>query len=314
MTKPSRRPSHDRPRPAGRPAAGAGAAFPPTDRVVGTRAGRRERARPYARRSFFERYRGPIVTAAIIAVVGIIGAFTFQAASAKTYVCTTIWDPAISAASPAPGESARLGIVQPDMGRQHVVSSPQGYTYCPPASGSHHNRLGQGPIDPKAYGPDDFAEPGGWIHNLEHGAMVLLYRCREGDPGCQEAAQTQVRDIVAGFPNSPVCNVAPDRIGPVAARFDEMAWPYAAIVWGRVLPLQTLDKNLVYRFFLQEGERTNPEPQCLAPSASPGPSASPSVSAAPSGSPSPSPSGSPAASGSASPSASPAASPSPSAS
>jgi hypothetical protein len=190
------------------------------------------------------------------------------------------------------------------MGRQHSVSQPQPYSYCPPASGNHWNRSGQGPIDPKVYGPDDFTEPAGWVHNLEHGALVLLYRCREGqaDPGCQEPAQQQIRDIVAGFPNSPVCDVPPDRIGPVAARFDDMAWPYAALVWGRVLPLQTLDQELIYRFFLQEGERTNPEPQCVPPS----PSVAPLPTASPVASPSASGAG---ASGSAEASVSPSASP-----
>jgi hypothetical protein len=194
------------------------------------------------------------------------------------------------------------------MGRGHEVRTPQSYTYCPPASGNHHNRQGQGPIDPQAYGPDDFTEPAGWVHNLEHGALVLVYRCREGDPGCGEDAQAQIEDIVSEFPNSPVCNVPPNLIGPVVARFDDMSWPYAAIVWGRVLPLETLDKELIYRFFSQEGERTNPEPQCLPPSASPAAPVAPSPSASPSGA---SPSdGSP--SGSASPASN--ASPSPAAS
>jgi hypothetical protein len=205
---------------------------------------------------------------------------------------------------PTPTPEPRIGIVQPDQGRQHVVSAPQQYTYCPPASGNHHNRTGQGPIEPNAYGPDDFTEPAGWVHNLEHGAMVLLYRCQPGDPGCEEAAQEQIGDIVANFPNSPVCNIPRDSIGPIAARFDDMAWPYAALVWGRVLPLETLDRDLIYRFFLEEGERTNPEPQCLPPS--PSVSAAPSVSVAPSASPSASGSAAPSSPASASPSGSPA--------
>jgi hypothetical protein len=199
------------------------------------------------------------------------------------------------------------------MGRQHTVDQPQPYSYCPPASGNHYNRAGQGPIDPNVYGPDDFAEPAGWVHNLEHGAMVLLYRCEPGDQGCEDATQDQLRELAAGFPNSPVCNIPRDRIGPVIARFDDMAWPYAAIVWGRILPLETLDQELIYRFFLQEGERTNPEPQCQ-PSASPAPTTAPtaSPSATPSGSPSPagSPSGSPSAP-SPSPSSPPSGSPAP---
>ena len=43
-------------------------------------------------------------------------------------------------------------------------------------------------------------------------------------------------------------------------RFDEMATPFAALVWGRVLPLQTLDTAAILDFWNIWGERTNPEP------------------------------------------------------
>jgi hypothetical protein len=70
-----------------------------------------------------------------------------------------------------------------------------------------------------------------------------------------------------------------------------MATPYAALVWGRVLPLETLDTNLILEFFRTEGERTAPEIQCTPPSPSPPPSSpSTSPSTAPSGSPSATPS------------------------
>ena len=66
-----------------------------------------------------------------------------------------------------------------------------------------------------------------------------------------------------------------------------MATDYSAIVWGRVLPLDTFDPAAILDFYEVWGERTNPEPQCApTPSASPGTSPS----ASPSGSPSASPS------------------------
>ena len=89
-------------------------------------------------------------------------------------------------------------------------------------------------------------------------------------------------------------------VGPVVARFDQMSTPFQAIVWGRVLPLETFDQAQVLAFYQQWGDKTNPEPQCTAPS----PSASAAVSAAPSGSAAPSDSNAPA---SASPAASSAA-------
>ena len=214
--------------PAPRPADGS---------VTGARAGRRERARVTYQRSFMERYRSAIVTVAAIAGVALIAIFVFASASASAYACTTEWTPTATA-SPVAGATPALGYVQPDMGRHHVnVGDKVTYTYCPPASGSHDNASGAGPIAPRLYGPNDSAVPDGWVHNLEHGAMVILYRGRDGDPGLTSDAQTQLKTLFDGFPPSPVCGIARGTSqGPVIARFDEMTTPYAAIVWDRVLP------------------------------------------------------------------------------
>ena len=62
------------------------------------------------------------------------------------------------------------------MGRRHVeFGTNVTYQYCAPASGSHYNKAGSGPIQPRLYGPQDTVIPQGWIHNLEHGALVVLY-------------------------------------------------------------------------------------------------------------------------------------------
>ena len=170
------------------------------------------------------------------------------------------------------------------MGRNHVpVGDKITYTYCPPASGSHLNAAGAGPIRPLLYGPNDSTVPEGWIHNLEHGAMVIVYRGRDGDPGITTAGQQALRTLYDNFPNSPVCGIAPGTsVGPVIARFDQMATPYAAIVWDRVLPLQTLDTAQILAFYEQWGEKTNPEAQCAAASAAPSAAPSTAPSAAPS--------------------------------
>ena len=222
-----------------------------------------------------ERYRSAIVAVAGVAGVALIAIFVFASASTSAYACSTEWTPEPTA-SPGAGASPSLGYVQPDMGRRHgALGEKVTYTYCPPASGSHANAAGAGPIQPRLYGPSDSTIPEGWIHNLEHGAMVILYRGRDGDPGITTAGQQDLRALFDGFPNSPVCGIAPGTSqGPVIARFDQMATPYAALVWDRVLPLQTLDSAQVVAFWQQWGERTNPEPQC-APSPSPSPSPSP---------------------------------------
>lgn len=262
-----------------------------------------------------ERNRTPIVVVAALAGIVLISAFVFASAASPAYACTQIWTPAATP-SAAAGASPNPGYVQPDMGQTHRGTGGEKvtYTYCPPASGPHYQAPG-GPITPRFYGPGDRALPQGWVHNLEHGAMIILYRGRDGDPGVTDAGQTALRALFDEFPASPVCNIQPGTTqGPVIARFDDMETPYAALVWGRVLPLDTLDTAQILEFWQIWGERTNPEPQCQAAPVSPVPSAegSPAPSAEPSPAPSAEPSVEPSAAPSveASPETSPEASPS----
>ena len=295
---PSSRAAEDADRPAGtRP----GLARPSVVPVGTPRVGRRVRARPTARRSFVETYRIAIIGAAVIAVVAIIGVGVFAAATQPAFACSAIWEPSPTS-SPAPEASPQPGYVQPDMGNQHVaIGTTVKYTYCPPASGKHYIATGQFPIPARLYGPNDGVIPEGWVHNLEHGALVILYKGPEPD-------QAALQAVYSAVPNSPVCGFAPggNAPGPVAARFDQMAWPYAALVWDRVLPMQILDQAAILDFYARYAERTNPEKLCAAPSGSP--SASPSGSGgAQSATPAPtaSPSGSPSTGPTTQPSASP---------
>jgi hypothetical protein len=238
--------------------------------------------------TFVQRYRTVIILVAALAGVALLSTFVFLSASQAAFACSTIWTPTPTA-SPAAGATPALGYVQPDMGRSHVaVGDKVTYTYCAPASGNHYNRPGTaGPIPARLYGPGDTVLPQGWIHNLEHGAIVILYR---GDsPGATPDGQAQLRSLYDNFPNSPVCNIPKGEIAPVIARFDQMSSPFQAIVWGRVLLLDTLDQAKILAFYQQWGERTNPEKQCAAPSASPDVSAAPAASAStePSASPAP---------------------------
>ncbi len=268
---------------ANRPTSGGPAPQTPSSGPRGPeRAGRRERSRPVARRSVFQRYRTLIIGAAVVAVVAVVGAGLVSSATQPAYACTTVWEPDPTP-SPASGASPQPGDVQPDMGFGHVSTGTKlTYTYCPPASGKHYNGAGVGPIQSRVYGPGDTVIPQGWIHNLEHGGLVILYK----DTAADEAA---LRALFDAIPPSPVCGFEPggQSPGPVIARFDDMAWPFAALVWGRVLPLDTLDQGAILDFYAAWGEKTNPEQLCAAPSASPGASAAPSApSTAPSALPS----------------------------
>ena len=256
---------------------------PATSRPTSVRAGRRERARPYAQqKTFFERYRLLIIGIVGVAALGLITVWAFSSASAAAFTCSTEWVPDPTA-SPAPGASPQPGYHQEGMGNRHVgpgTSSPGDvtYTYCPPASGNHFVR--GGPITPGFYGPDDVPLPQGWVHNLEHGALVILYRGDPGDPGLTDEVQQQMQAYFSGLPPSPVCGFPPTQegAGVVIARFDQMATPFAALVWERVLPLDTFDEDAITEFWDIWGERTNPEQLCTPPSPAPSGPASPAPS------------------------------------
>jgi len=235
-----------------------------------------------------ERYRTAIIAIAALAGVALLSVFVFFSASQPAFACSTIWTPEPTA-SPSPGATENLGYVQPDQGNSHVGRGDKvTYTYCAPASGSHNNISGAGPIAARVYGPGDSVVPQGWIHNLEHGGLVILYQGTS--EGATSEGQAKMRAFYEAFPPAQNC-------GPVIAKFDQMSSPFQAILWGRVLPLQTFDEARITAFWEQWGGRTNPEKgacptpnQSSAPTVSGEPSTAPSTSAAPSAAPTTSPS------------------------
>jgi hypothetical protein len=286
------------------------------------RAGRRERPRYVERRSFLECYRNLLIGGVIVAVIAVVAGLIFVQAAQPAYACTKLFDPSPTP-TVSPDSSTRLGFAETDMGNSHAVAKPQKYLFCPPASGSHLSVAGLGPITPRVYEPDANIGPPNWIHNLEHGGLVVLYR--NDSPGATAAGLQAFREFFDSFPSSPVCNVPAGQVSPVIARFDQMAHPYAVMVWDRVFFMDSWDPALALRFFNTEVERVDKDgaliqpPEnafnCVPPTPTPGPSSSAapssSSSAAPSGSAAPSaaPSGTASA-----PGASPEPSPSPAAS
>jgi hypothetical protein len=241
------------------------------------RAGRR--ARPVVKeRSFLERYRTRLVVGGIALVAVVVAAFVLLSSNQAAYACSIQLAPA-SPVPPAPNATQALGQVEDDMGRTHVAVGTQvHYTYCPPASGNHYNAQGAGPIQPRYYGPNESAIPEGWVHNMEHGGLVILYNCQLN--GCNAADQATLQAVPATFPASPVCKVPAGVISPVIARFDTMKTSFAALVWDHVLFQDRLDMPQILAFFNQYADRSNPENLYCNPNASPSPGATPITSPA----------------------------------
>ncbi|HEX6868336.1 MAG TPA: DUF3105 domain-containing protein, partial [Candidatus Limnocylindrales bacterium] len=157
--------------------------------------------------SFLERYRTILIGVAVIVVVGVVGIGMFAAATQPAFACSNEWVPDPTP-TPAADAAPQPGYPQPDMGQGHVGNGTAiTYTYCPPASGRHFNGTQTGPISARVYGPSDTVNPQGWIHNLEHGALILLYR---GDSeGATDAGQQAMREFFDSYPASPVCGFQP---------------------------------------------------------------------------------------------------------
>ena len=270
-----------------------------------SRATRRSRRPAPRSATFLERNRNRLLWAVGGAAFLLVAVLAYLNATQPAYACTAQFDPTpaphfvaptaapvASGATPAPVATAPLpGYVQPDQGHNHVAPGTRvNYTLCPPASGKHYIGEGIGPIDAGVYGPDEKTIPQGWVHNLEHGALVLLYNCGEnGDPAaCTDAGQAKLAALYARWPNSPICNKAPGSFNtPVFARFDDMPYPYAAMLWDIVLPMQTLDEPALLDYYARQGERTARELACVAPTPTPGPTptAGPTATAAPTAAP-----------------------------
>jgi len=270
---------------------------PPRRPTPASRTTRRSRRPAPRSATFVERNRTRLLWGGGILVFVLLVGMAFLGFTRQAYACLDIFDPtpapsfvapttapapgspAPASGSPAPAVTAPPpGYVQPDMGHVHAdPGSTIRYTSCPPASGRHYDAP-LGPIRYGYYGPDEAAGPPGWVHNLEHGALVLLYRCAAApgssdapnDSACSDERQQALQALLARWPASPLCKIpATDNV--VIARFDEMASPYAALVWDVILPLETLDETMLFEFYARQAEQFNPEPRCPDPTPTPGP-------------------------------------------
>lgn len=133
------------------------------------------------------------------------------------------------------GDAANLCQTQqinfPILPAPHVATcSPVLYSSEPPTSGPHY---------PIWAAFKTYAKPvprGFYVHDLEHGAMVILYNCPQG---C-DAELAQLKAFLDARPADPLC------VAPVKNRFvvtpDPLSdVPFAAAAWGAALRSQCFD-------------------------------------------------------------------------
>jgi hypothetical protein len=143
-----------------------------------------------------------------------------------------------------PEPTNRLGFTTDILGRTHVqTGSTVNYAFCPPTSGNHYLAPGRAPIPYQFYAPNEEKAPGGWIHNLEHGGIVVAYRCTSGVAGQGDCPTQAELDLMRQwFDNAPPNEVAvscPNKV--LVVRFDSMDTKFAHLAWGRALLTDDFD-------------------------------------------------------------------------
>jgi hypothetical protein len=126
-----------------------------------------------------------------------------------------------------------------DEGAFHVPCSPvPTYGTNPPSSGNHYDTW----ADFKTY-----TTPVPWghlVHDLEHGAVVIVYNCPGGCPDEVAAAQA----MIDGFPADPICALPPGHrliLAPDPAL--DVRW--AASAWTWTIKAPCFDPEL-FGFFM----------------------------------------------------------------
>jgi hypothetical protein len=157
-----------------------------------------------------------------------------------------------SSSSPGPLPSTDPACVMTEAGVQsegwsHVAEGTSvTYRSNPPASGTHYpvwaRYEAHGTTVPRPY----------WVHNLEHGAIVLLHR-----PDAPAAAVTALRDTLRALPNDPACGHPRALLTPDPA----LPRPFAAVAADRTLLGDCVNADAIRQFTLTYRNRA-PENVC----------------------------------------------------
>lgn len=147
------------------------------------------------------------------------------------------------------GTDAEAGseIMIPNEGNDHVpVGQQVSYQANPPASGPHWSALGIAPVAAGVYEPA--LEEEQWVHNLEHGYVVLLFDCHGTCP------PGLANDLQALFDATPPSEVFGNTKLVITA-YDGLPFSFTVVVWDWQLHLEALDQEAVLTFYSEHVDR-----------------------------------------------------------
>jgi hypothetical protein len=112
--------------------------------------------------------------------------------------------------------------------------APVSYHSRPPSSGMHWGTVPQA-TEYRMY--DQPLSPGRWVHMLEHGAVVVLYRPDLCDAACVE----QLGQFYDSAPRSSLVGIRHLTITP----YQDMDHAIAVVAWGYVDEMDQVDKDRI---------------------------------------------------------------------
>ena len=128
------------------------------------------------------------------------------------------------------------GVPVADEGRNHIPDTQQPqYVHYPPASGPHYDA----PAEWAVY--DQPLPEGRWVHNLEHGGIVILYKC---STACPELVK-QLEDFYASAPQSARWK----EVKLVVTPYDKMEHQLAIVAWDWIDEMDTFDRDRLSKFY-----------------------------------------------------------------
>lgn len=134
-----------------------------------------------------------------------------------------------------------VDLLIPNEGHAHVpVGQQVEYVANPPASGAHWSSSGTAPVPAGFY--ETTLEEEQWVHNLEHGYVVILYDCRGP---CSKAVIDQLDGFFAAAPPSQHFG----NVKLVISPYDGLPFAFVAIAWDHQLHLESFDADALLDFY-----------------------------------------------------------------
>jgi hypothetical protein len=190
-------------------------------------------------------------SSSLLAVVALVSAPLLACSSSSSSPGVTTTDSGDASLPPLLSDAGTCGVTTQRYSISSASHVPQGtvvpYVSNPPCGGDHYGSW-------VTWGAHAIAIPAGnWVHNLEHGGVVFLYRCASR-AACPDLA-AKLEGLAAKLPVDPLCTaegsgirtrilVIPDPDLPVGVEV-------AAAAWNNTLIARCFDEAALHAFFVQ---------------------------------------------------------------